>query len=414
MKLFPRKREPKVVPRQELEVDKKHLWLRVVLFAVFLVIGVTALISAITGLFSSQQPEGWQSVTVQTDQASCADEFSLIYEFGRGELSVKREYEQLSELYGEACVKAYRLFSADQTFDGVRGLAELNARPGQTVDLDPALVKALRQADSSGRQLYLGPIYPYYRLIFSGRGDAQTDEYDPARNPEMAAFFEEVLAFANDSASVWLEFTGETGVCLHVSDAYAAYAETHEIYTFVDFHWTKNAFIADYLAETLTAAGFTRGALSSFDGFTRNLDARDNLYALHLYGREGNTVRAAATLQYAGACAVVSLRAFPVVSADGARYSVRADGSVVSPYIDARDGLCRACADHLICRSDALSCGELLLQMIPVYIADDFDPSPLFDGGISTVCCREGEISRFGEGFLLSDVPEGQEIFDLA
>lgn len=413
MKLFSRKREPKVVPLQELEVDKKHLWLRIVLFAVFLVIGVTALITAITGLFSSQQPDGWQSVTVQTDGASCADEFSLIYEFGQGNLSAKREYEQIAELYGDACVKAYRLFNADQTFDGTRGLAELNAHPGETVELDPALVKALRQADASGRQLYLGPIYPYYRLVFSSQGDAEADEYDPARNPEMADFFEELLTFANDPASVWLEFTGENGVCLHVSDAYAAYAEENEIYTFVDFHWTKNAFIADYLADTLTAAGFTRGALSSFDGFTRNLDGRNDVYGLRLYGRQGNAVYNAATLQYAGACAVVSLRAFPVVSADGARYYVRSDGSVVSSYLDVRDGLCRACADQLVCRSDVLSCGELLMKMIPVYIADGFDPSPLFDGEVSAVCCREGEVLRYGEGLSLSDLPEGLEVLDM-
>ncbi len=42
--------------------------------------------------------------------------------------------------------------------------------------------------------------------------------------------------------------------------------------SFIDFSWMRNAFIADYLAEGLAARGFGKGALTSFDGFARNLE----------------------------------------------------------------------------------------------------------------------------------------------
>lgn len=410
MKPFSRKKEPKVIPLQELEVDRKHLTLRIVFFAVFLAIGIVCLILAITGFFSSPQPDGWQSVTVQTDGASCADEFSLIYDLGKGELSAKDEYARISELYAQACVKAYRLYHAEQTFEGERGLADLNAHPGQPISLDPALVKSLKLADSAGRELYLGPIYPYYRLICSSKDDVQADEFDPRENPQIAAFFGEIAEFARDPESVRLEFSGENEVCLRISEKYADFAKAHDIYTFVDFGWMKNAFIADDLADTLISAGYTRGALSSYDGFTRNLDARDTPYALYLYGRKENTVYTAATLNYSGVCSIVSLRNLPVNASDGSHYYVRSDGRVISPYIDVRDALCRAAADHLIARSESLSCGELLMKLLPAYIGDRFDPSPLSGGEISAICCQNGEILRQGDGFALSDVQEGYEI----
>ena len=273
MKFFPRNREPKVRPLQKFEVQTNRLTLRVTLFVIFLVVGVAALIYGAVSLFRPE-PGGWQSVTVQTGEANCADEFSLIYEFGQSERSVKKEIAEITDLYGEACVKAYRLFQAEQIFEDTPNLAALNASPNQPLTLDPSLVKALRQADSAGRQLYLGAIYPYYRLIFASDADGQIAEFDAERNPQMAAYYAEILKFASDPAAVRLEFTGETEVCLRVSEEYLAFARANGIYTFVDFHWMKNAFIADYLADTLISAGYTCGALSSFDGYTTSTAGR--------------------------------------------------------------------------------------------------------------------------------------------
>ncbi|MCD8014832.1 MAG: hypothetical protein LUG99_16995 [Lachnospiraceae bacterium] len=58
---------------------------------------------------------------------------------------------------------------------------------------------------------------------------------------------------------------------LFVSDDHLAYAEETGFLSYIDFFWMKNAFIIDYLTDTLIEKGYTQGASSSYDGFDRNL-----------------------------------------------------------------------------------------------------------------------------------------------
>ena len=59
---------------------------------------------------------------------------------------------------------------------------------------------------------------------------------------------------------------------MSVSDDYLAFAEKNFISDFIDFSWMKNAFITDYVADVMIDNGYTLGSLTSYDGFTRNLD----------------------------------------------------------------------------------------------------------------------------------------------
>ena len=76
-----------------------------------------------------------------------------------------------------------------------------------------------------------------------------------------------------------LELLGGNQVKLNVADAYLQFAKANEITEFINFYWLKNAFIVDYMAEELEAAGFTGGIISSFDGFQRNLGATKGSYS---------------------------------------------------------------------------------------------------------------------------------------
>ena len=60
---------------------------------------------------------------------------------------------------------------------------------------------------------------------------------------------------------------GENQVCLHVSDAYQAYAAEMGYTAYLDFFWMKNAFLIDYLADTIRGEGYQLGIISSKDGF---------------------------------------------------------------------------------------------------------------------------------------------------
>lgn len=92
----------------------------------------------------------------------------------------------------------------------------------------------------------------------------------------------------------------------------------------------KNAFITDYVADVMIDNGYTLGSLTSYDGFTRNLDqtsaitklnagpdtsgtAEENAdYSFNLYDRQGNIIYPAGVMHYDGAESIVSLHNYPM------------------------------------------------------------------------------------------------------
>ena len=411
MKRTARDNRPALRPVKKIEVPEKHLLLRIILFVVLLVFGASALIYGLSGLFAKQS--GWQRVTTESKGAAdCGDEFELQYEFGKSDVSVRAESNQLTRLYSEASVTAYQLFHETQEFDGVCNVAYLNAHPNQSVEVDPVLYHALESLSTADtRQPYLAPLYDYYNNLFLCTEDYETQDYDPAQNKELAALFAEILDYANDPDAIDLELEGNNKVCLRVSDAYLQFAGETEIYTFYSFHWMKNAFIADYLASTLIENGYTHGTLSSFDGFYRDLDDRGTLYSLNLFDRVENTICLVGAMNYTEPLSIVSLRTFPVNPADNPRYYVLENKEVRFPYLDPSDGLCRAGESNLVCYSDSAGCAEILLRMLPVYIADSFDPMPLVkDPKIDVLFCRDQTIWHSAESLdVTSALPAKEE-----
>ena len=387
-----------------IEVDTKHLTLRVVLFSVFLVLGIGAIIYGLTGLFSDEG--GWQIIEAEPyASADCSDEFTLQYELGAGDISPKTEYNQLSALYGEAAAKMYQLFHENQLFDGICNVAYLNEHPNETAEVDSVLYDAFEMLDKAGsRQLFAAPYWEYYNVLFSCGEDWEIESYDPTLNEELAQLFAETSGYINDPKAVSLELCGNNKVCLRVSEEYLRFAEENDIYCFISFHFMKNAFIIDYIADKLIQSGYTHGTISSFDGFYRDLDDRGTFYSLNLFDRNGNAVVCAATLDYSKRLNIVSLRAFPVSEEDSSRYYVTEKGEIRFPYIDTVRGICLAANDGLVCYSDDAGCAELLLQAIPVYIAESFQPELLT---CEFIYCKEGVIYYSEETVELSDVFKG-------
>lgn len=130
-----------------------------------------------------------------------------------------------------------------------------------------------------------------------------------------------------------MELLGDGKVRLRVSDEYLEFARENGISCFVDLGWLENAFIADYLAGTLEAAGFTRGALISEDGFMRCLDTETGSeYAFDFTHRE--------------------------------------DGTLRSPFLDVSDGLDSCAAPELCGWSEDAGCAAIALELAPIFIAD--------------------------------------------
>ncbi len=458
---------PDQKPAEKVELSEKHIGRRAIAAAVFLLIALGAFTYFILNLVRGEP--GWTQITALSSKVSCSGDFVFLYELGTEGGSAQSERRSVTATYTAAAQKAYWMFeNVRGTGEEVSSVRYLNDHPNEEVTVDEPLYEAFARLEAAGnRCLYLPAVYREYDNLFASQSDLMAAEFDPRVNGEAAAYVQEVLAYANDPKSVNLELLGEGRVRLFVSREYLAYAQENGIDSFIDFYWMKNAFVADYLAESLIEAGYTRGSISSYDGFVRNLDGRDVSYSFNLYdrvapgedalreetgdeagqgqgpdeigqaqqtdgtgqaqgldgaGTDAQILRLA-TLQYKGPASLVYLRDYPMTSMDQ-RYYRMADGQMRTAYIDPKDGLCHSSLGSLVSYSysSTLGCADVLLSVLPVYMADAFDPEAaeaLAEGGESAdgragaiySVYRQGSVIRVNDPQAqLTAVCEGYEI----
>ena len=123
--------------------------------------------------------------------------------------------------------------------------------------------------------------------------------------------------------------------------------------------------------------GYTLGIIASVDGFTRNLDPRQESYSLNLFARDGNLVNVPGALQYQGPMAMVQLRNYPLSPEESSRYAVYPDGTVASRYLSLEDGLCHPGLQELLVYSKEGSCGALALAAADLYLGKTPDAEAL-------------------------------------
>ncbi len=380
-------REPSIT-RIELD-EKPPSRARYILLFCFVAI---ALFAFGYGLYSYlYTPAGWTRITPSYTVAdSCSSEMAFYYELGASGNSANAEERDLSRLYAELSHDAYVIFTADKAVDGVQNPYYINTHVGEAVDVDPALYAAFeRLAGAGSRLLYAAPYHEVYYNVFSATEDIFAAENDPDKNADIAAYFADVSAFVNSDNHVKLELLGDCRVKLTVSEAYRAFAAENGIERYIDFHWARNAFSVDYIADALERAGYVYGYIASYDGFTRNLDPRATGYGMNLYTRYEGRAYIAAQYAYTGRNAIVSLRAFPVVAGEE-RYYVYASGETCCPYVDVTDGRCRASADSLTAYAADKDCADILLALLPAYVSEQLNTDTLGDmatrGVYSMVC----------------------------
>lgn len=365
---------PKPVERISLSEQNKKAKFLVVIFCI--VVAAVAFTVGVTKLLGKE--DGWTTIeTSSAAELNCGSEFIFQYELGKSGVSASAEHKLLQEAYTDACVNAYQLFSTD-LYENVANVGYLNAHPNEDVQVDDALYQAFELLEAYGnRGIFLGPVYEIYGSLFFCQDDSETAAYDPNQNATLREFFDAVAKFANDESKIQLKLLGDNRVCLHVSEDYLVFATEEETNRFLDFSWMKNAFIIDYLADKLAEAGYSSGFLSSYDGFYRNLDAAgEDALLLSLSEREGSQISTVGSLVCSGGQSVVVMRDYMLYSLDDQHYYEFEDGTIRTSYLDAADATEKVACHELVCYGQT-DCATMLLQMIPAFVAKDWNPENL-------------------------------------
>lgn len=389
MSRYARRREPNVRRKQRIELGEINVPLRAVLLGVAILVAALAFGSAINQLLSIKT--GWQEIEVASPQTVAHQSFRFSYPIGMGETSARKELRAVTAAYTEALDAAYRALAGEE-FEGVGNLFALNRQPNAEVAVEPALYAALELCEAAGsRYLYLAPLMQQYTALYACSYDEEAALYDPAKNADAREFAEAAAAYAADPASVQLRLLPDCRVRLEVSQAYLDFARENEIETFVDLGILRNAFLCDAAADALAAQGFDRGAVSSLDGYTRNMGTGE--FALDLLDLKDGKISLLGSATYDAPGTLAVLRAFPLSSADRLNYYVYADGTVVPPYL-ASDGMAHAEASFLAALSTEESAASLALRTLNAITGND----PMFPQleELSWVSVRNGEAALHG------------------
>lgn len=389
-------KRPRVKPVQKIELSTTDTKRRIIFAALFLIIGLAALGFSISNFIG--MGTGWTEMGANpAAETNCANEFTFMYNLGQDGNSPTVENKTITAVYTDAMVLSYKLFNTDAHFDGVTNLFDINHHANEVLKVDDVIYRAFSTIQEYGnRNIYLAPIYEEYENIFYCNDEAETVNFDPYQNREVSERFAEIAEFARNEQAVNIELLEDNQIRLVVSDEYRDYAEENYITNYIDFNWMKNAFILDYVAEVMTERGFTHGILSSVEGFSRDLGAADNNSRFCLYDRIGNSIYAAGQMEYEGTYSIIYMRAFAgLKKEDTYRYYEMSDGSVRTRFLDTADGLCKNAVDELALYARNVDCAELLMQSIPVFIAEELDKEQLKQlaaQGIGALFCGEQTI----------------------
>lgn len=396
-----KKKVPRLIEPKEIEYYEKNTKVRWILALVFFVIGVVALAIGVKSCVSGDP--GWRAITSTATVTNCSDELQLQYFISEDE-DINEVNREVTRIYTETTYKAWQLFYVDAPV-GNGGLRDINSKPNEAVKVDPVLYRALAQVDAAGdRQIYMAPILEEYKRVFNSEDVVNAELNDPGHNPEVAAYIAQIAAFTADPAHISLELLGNDQVKLHVSQAYMDFVKNNEYAAYLDFGWLCHAFCVDYVAEELIAAGYTRGFLSSYDGFTRRLDNSRELYRINVYDRLEQDSWMPALLEYTGATSLVAMRNYPIEAYDSTRICMFPDGTSTTYMIDPADGMSKSSTDNLLAISHTKSCAEMALGLSPVYIAQDLDEAALIGLNSKDIQCvwAEGSTLKYTGSLRIS------------
>lgn len=399
-----------IAEREEAEAaaqkkrTKKRIWIAVAVFGALFVIAVIVLLVAL------KKDTGWREVTVKTGESlKYGAPFTFWFQMDRSLAGA--DFRALSEVYDEAVVRAGEIFDPYEAHGEINGVYAVNHAVNLKIKVEPELYESFSLLkERNARWIYLAPLYEEYDNLLYAGDDALAEQHDPLSGGEARAFYEKAAAFARDPGSVDVELLGDCEVRLFVSEEYAAFAKAYGVGNYVDFYWMTNAFILDVVTEAVQKSGYTKGYITSADGFVSCLDDTGEEYGMILTSRNGNVLETPAEFLYQGPMRIVALHDYVPTDEEDDYFYVYRDGSFAAPYFDPADGLYKGSTTDLLLYSSEKGCAELILSAAELFIADVFSEDNAAEAakkGTYPVYRNGNDIICYGNGATLRILQEG-------
>ena len=276
--------------KQEIQINRKNIVLRVILFLFFLTVGVTLIALYFTGVLQFQK--GYSKIEIIPENQNIkADKIVYYAYFDGNSLSVRQNVKNLQGFYSPKANYVLMLTDEYANYESRNNLKTIADNEGKEVEVDEVLYKILQDAYTKSKEETNYSLLGYKLFlqwdVIIGLDGLSLINSDPSVNPETKALLEnqvqvikeeskrEFLSFRNKDEKFFVKasFTSEYKNILDDNDP------------LLSLGILKDAYIIDYLASQLEREGNKDGFLISSDGYIKALSEYQggsyNLYDIY-------------------------------------------------------------------------------------------------------------------------------------
>lgn len=313
---------------EKIEVNDKHLVLRIVCFALAFVIAVVAFSRAVIGI--GQKDPGYYDIETETveDALLYAQGIRFTHYFDGESSEIKNELAAAKTAYSKALAEAYKLLNCENTYTDYVNLATINQSLGSDVELSDKLYAILMDAyaktrENKGFNVFAGALNAAWEDILVL--DDPTP-FDPLNDPEEGERIARLARAASDASSFSLTVVDAERhiVRLDASKTYLSLIDELEADgRILDLGALHDAYMVALVRDAMEAEGFTNGFITC-GGLTVSL-SEHAAGAYCLYGYSGE-VNIAARVPITGGSVCSELRAFGFTEDELGYYTVEQEG----------------------------------------------------------------------------------------
>ncbi len=276
--------------KQEIQINRKNIVLRVILFLFFLTVGVTFIALYFTGVLQFQK--GYSKIEIIPENQNIkADKIVYYAYFDGNSLSVRQNVKNLQGFHSPKANYVLMLTDEYANYESRNNLKTIADNEGKEVEVDEVLYKILQDAYTKSKEEKNYSLLGYKLFlqwdVIIGLDGLSLINSDPSVNPETKALLEnqvqvikkenqrEFLSFRNKDEKFFVKasFTSEYKNILDDNDP------------LLSLGILKDAYIIDYLASQLEREGNKDGFLISSDGYIKALSEYQggsyNLYDIY-------------------------------------------------------------------------------------------------------------------------------------